>query len=128
MQILHHLLLVEEGTLAYVRKKLRRNFLLTVFIEMPIKFKAPPGISGQHLPAYATLADTRARWEKARQNWAAFLGELPEELLDKQVFKHPFVGRLGWRQTVVFLDGHFRRHGRQLRRGMKAWAGRNIGD
>ncbi len=135
IQVLHHLLLVEEGTLAYVRKKLSfnpllekiglanywRHFLLTVFIETPLKFKAPAGISGPNLPEFATLAETRARWEKARRDWAVFFGELPEELLDKQVFKHPFVGRLGWRQTVVFLDGHFRRHRRQIGRGILEW-------
>ncbi|MEO6037984.1 MAG: DinB family protein, partial [Saprospiraceae bacterium] len=76
MQVLHHLLLTEELSMAYIRKKLSynpslekvglgshwRTFLLHAFLRSPVKFKAPAMIGDSNLPDFATLAETRARW------------------------------------------------------------------
>ncbi len=132
IQVLHHLILTDELSLAYIRKKLSfnptlekvglgnhwRSLLLTVFLQSPFKFKAPAMIGDSNLPAFATLADTRNRWERARRDWQQYLPEIPDQLLDKQVYKHPFAGRLSWLQTVDFIHGHFRRHRKQAWRAL----------
>ncbi len=134
IQTLHHLILSEELSLAYVRKKLSfnpvvdkvnigthwRSFLLNLYLGSPLKFKAPAVVGDANLPAYATLADTRAYWEKTRQMWTQYLTALPDDLLDKQVYKQPFAGRLGWLQTIGFFQMHFRRHRKQALRAAKA--------
>ncbi len=132
IQTLHHLLLIEELSLAYVRKKLSfnptvekvnwntqlRSLLLRAYLRSPLKRKAPAYVGDANLPAFATLAETRVRWEQGRQAWRQFLSELPDELLDKQVYKQPFAGRLGWLQTIGFFEGHFRRHRKQVWRAV----------
>lgn len=133
IQTLHHLLLVEELSLGYVRKKLSfnphtervnlgthlRSLLLSAFLASPLKRRAPDMVGDANLPAFATLADTRRRWEQVRQTWTTFFTELPDSLLDKQVYKQPFAGRLGWLQTLEFFGAHFRRHRKQALRAVR---------
>lgn len=133
IQTLHHLILSEDLSLGYVRKKLSfnpavekvnfstrlRSFLLAAYLNSPMKRQAPAMITGENLPAFATLADTRARWEEVRQDWTNYLSNLPDNLLDKQVYKQPFAGRLGWLQTLDFFEAHFQRHRKQASRAAK---------
>lgn len=129
-QIIHHLILVEELSLAYVKKKLSfkpdlkpagldvvwRSVVLNVSLNVPIKMKAPANISDENLPGFTTFADNRRRWLAIREEWTLFLSELPDELLDKAVYKHPLVGRLSWSGMLSFFGQHLRRHHRQIRR------------
>jgi hypothetical protein len=132
MQTAHHLLLAEQNALQYVRKKLSapatfervglsvrwRSWLLWVAMVSPLKFKAPATVSSENLPAWATLADTRAHWQRIRAEWADFFTKLPDELADKAVFRHPRAGRIGWVQMLAFFEAHFNRHLKQIRRAL----------
>ena len=134
MQTMHHLILSEERSLAYVHKKLSfdpafdtvslgarwRSFLLWFSLSSPFKFKAPAAISNENLPNHATLADTRERWLKARAEWAEFFEKMPDTLLDKEVYKHPRAGKLSWGGMLWFFDTHFKRHRAQMRRAILA--------
>lgn len=132
IQTAWHLLLVEELSYKYVQKKLHyggefnkvgfrdnwRLFLLKIFLVLPFKFKAPANSSGEQLPEYSTLSDLNDRWTKSRADWLSFLTQLPDNLLDKSVFKHPRVGRIGWLQMLRFFAAHFQRHLNQIRRAL----------
>lgn len=132
IQTLHHLILVEESSLAYVRKKLSfnptfekagidawwRSLLLWLSMYFPVKFKAPAVTGDENLPAYATLAETESRWQKSRQNWQIFFEEMPSTLQDKAVYKHPRAGRLSWIQMLNFFANHLERHTRQIRKAV----------
>jgi hypothetical protein len=132
IQTAHHLLLAEQGALQYVRKKLSapatfervglgarwRSGLLWLAMVSPLKFSAPTNVSGEKLPAWATLADTQAEWRRIRAEWADFFATLPDGLADKAVFKHPRAGRIGWLQMLAFFDAHFNRHLKQIRRAL----------
>jgi hypothetical protein len=134
LQTLHHLILTEELSLAYVKKKLSfnpelesagfgahwRGFLLWLSLSAPIKFKAPKNVGDEHLPDFSTIADTRARWEKIRADWTEFFAQMPENLADKALYKHPRAGRLGWPQMLAFFETHFGRHLKQARAAVKA--------
>lgn len=133
IQTAWHLLLVEENSLAYIKKKLGfggafekagfgtrwRNFLLQTALFLPLKFKAPATASSDNLPEVITCNDLRVRWEKVQKDWADFLAEMPEQLLDRAVFKHPRAGRLSWMQTLVFIETHFDRHLLQIRKALR---------
>lgn len=130
VQILHHLILAEELSLAYVKKKLSftpelkpagfdalwRSALLKLSMRLPLKMKAPAQIGDDKLPGFTTFADTRRRWLAIRDAWTAFLSELPDDWLDKAVYKHPLVGRLSWPGMLSFFLQHMQRHHRQIRR------------
>jgi hypothetical protein len=134
IQNMHHLLLSEELSLQYVRKKLSfhpplekrgpgaawRGFLLWFYLNVPLKFKAPEIVGEPQLPESASLADTRARWKSAQAEWERFFQEMPPELADKVVYRHPLAGRLGWPETIDFFHHHFQRHHRQIQNALQA--------
>ena len=133
IQTMHHLILSEERSLAYVQKKLSfdptldsvglgakwRSFLLWLSLSSPFKFKAPAAISNENLPDHATLADTSDRWLKTRADWTDFFEKLPDTLLDKEVYKHPRAGKISWEGMLWFFETHFKRHHKQIRRAIE---------
>ncbi len=133
MQTIYHVLMAEEMTLAYIRKKIAlspdledvgfgvyfRAMLLRLSLQSPFKFQAPVHIAADKLPEYATLADTQIRWEQTRAAWTEYLSEIPDTLADKAIYKHPRAGRIGWLQTLGFFDWHLTRHTKQIRRALQ---------
>lgn len=134
LQTVHHLVLTEELSLAYVKKKLSfnpelepagpgtrwRGFLLWLYLSTPLKFKAPKNVGDDNIPDRSTLAETRARWQKVRTEWTVFFAQMPDNLADKALYKHPRAGRLGWQQMLAFFETHFNRHLKQVRNAIKA--------
>jgi hypothetical protein len=134
IQTMHHLILTEELSLAYVKKKLSfnpelepvgfgvhwRGFLLWFYLNTPLKFKAPKNVGDDNLPDRAMLADTHARWQKARADWTDFLAQMPDDMASKAFYKHPRVGRLGWPQMLAFFETHFDRHLQQVRKAVRS--------
>lgn len=134
IQTMHHLILTEELSMAYVKKKLSfnpdlepmgfgarwRGFLLWLYLNTPFKFKAPKNVAEEQLPECSSLAETRARWQKARTEWAAFFAAMPDDMEKKAIYKHPRAGRLGWPQMMAFFETHFARHLKQIRRVLKS--------
>lgn len=132
IQVVHHLILIEEFSLQYVRKKLSFNpkleipgpdswvrlQLLKTYLKTSFKFKAPENVSDKNLPGFTSLAETKKRWLAIRQEWTKFLEDLPDDLLDKAVYKHPFAGRFGWLGMLKFFQYHFERHQKQIYRTM----------
>ncbi len=134
MQVLHHLILVELLALRYVQKKLSfqpklekaglpewfRLVGLSIYLRTPLKFRAPDAVGEQHLPAFASLEETRRQWQEVHTAWHTFLEAMPEEHLDRAVFRHPLVGRLSWTGTFAFFKAHLDRHRKQLWRTLRA--------
>ena len=132
VQVMHHLIVSEELALSYLHKKLSytpklekagfrtwlRKAMLKFYLALPIKFKAPKVVSGEVLPEFATLAATEARWEAVRADLSAFLTKAPAEYFDKELFKHPFAGKLTLGGMLEFFLSHFRRHREQIIRGL----------
>jgi len=133
IQTLHHLILVEENSLAYIRKKLSfnpqlekagpgswwRSLLLNVTLRVPIKFKAPKSAGNELIPDTDTLNAVRVRWQKIRDEWQEFFEKMPMELIDKAAYKHPRAGRLSWLQMLDFFVAHFERHRGQVHRAVR---------
>ncbi|MDO8366286.1 MAG: DinB family protein [Saprospiraceae bacterium] len=132
IQTLHHLMLVEENSLAYLRKKLSfnpplekagpwawwRSLLLRISLQSPIKFKAPKSAGTERIPETDTLEVVLTRWQKIRAEWLDFFEKMPADLLDKAAYKHPRAGRLSWIQMLDFFAIHFDRHRRQVQRAI----------
>lgn len=131
IQTMHHLMLVEEQSMAYLRKKLSFNpelkpagwmagvkmLLLKLSLISPFKFKAPKAASDP-IPTTDTLEAVKSRWLKIRQEWETFFAEMPEVWEDKAVYRHPRIGLINWLQTIDFLSSHFDRHKAQIKRAI----------
>jgi uncharacterized damage-inducible protein DinB len=136
LQVMHHLILSEEGSLRYVKKKMSfnpelkrggwghrlRSLLLSVFLGLPFKFKAPKGVAGEALPTESDFQATAQRWLDTRRELRGFIAELPPEVLRTALYRHPRAGRLTLMGMLRFFHEHFRRHRAQIERVLKAVA------
>jgi uncharacterized damage-inducible protein DinB len=126
LDVVQHLVLVEEGVLGYAGKKRQgppqpvpfldrgRLGLLVAVLRSPLRFRAP---APQVVPAETLPLDgLRARWAEARRSLGAFVADLPDERLRALVFRHPIAGALDAAGTLTFLDEHVRHHEGQIRR------------
>jgi hypothetical protein len=128
MQVLHHLLLIEELGQKYMSKKLAhpetlnkpsfstsiKKLGLKLILLSPLRVKAPEVVS--QLPEFASWADTKMRYENNRNSLYKFMQEIPQDLADKALFKHPVSGWLNIHQTLEFLLDHWKHHEYQINR------------
>ena len=130
LDVVQHLVLVEEGVVGYARKKLlgppqpvslgdrARLALLVGVLKSPVRFRAPAPqvIPEKTLP----LDDLAARWRTARTELRGVLATLPADRLRSLFFRHPLGGPLDASGTLTFLDEHVRHHEAQLVRIWRA--------
>ena len=55
-------------------------------------------------------------WSGMAKKIDEFVENLDEDYYERQVFKHPYAGRLNLYQTLEFLANHYHHHQHQLRR------------
>lgn len=130
LQVMHHLILAETGSLNYVKKKLSfnpnlqnaglgggfRQFILRFYLGLPFKFKAPKGVGDDVLPQESDFQETARKWQENRKDLQDYLSSLPDAYFDKDIYKHPFAGRMSLEGMVRFFDSHFERHRKQIER------------
>ena len=126
LDVVQHLVLVEEGVLGYAKKKVlgapqpvplldrARLALLVGLLRSPARVRAPVKqvVPAETLP----LDETSKRWGDARAALRTFLAELAEERLRGLLFRHPIAGALDAAGTLTFIDEHERHHEAQLAR------------
>ncbi|MHC2990775.1 hypothetical protein OB13_03960 [Pontibacter sp. HJ8] len=125
-QIIAHLIQVEQLTNSYIQRKVQkqetlgdasiahtfRSLLLKLALHSGMKFKAPDAVAA--VPDRSSLSALRSQWDNSRYHLEDTLTELPRELLDKCLFRHPYAGPLSITQTMSFLQDHFHHHARQI--------------
>lgn len=127
LQILGHLSLAEQHTLAYIRKKMQdpalppagaasfwRMAVVAVALRSPLRAKAPERTANPE--AETTLGAVTARWDEVRQGWQELVDGFPPSLVDRAVFRHPRVGMMSLAHTLGFMREHVTHHRRQVRR------------
>ncbi len=124
LQNMHHLLLGEGFAHQYLTKKLSfnpefkksgignwfRSRALGFYMKTGIKRKAPEQVNTDLLPSDTKFWETVKKWKEQRMQLKQFLEGLDPDLFNKQVYKHPFVGKLSLYQMLQFFQLHFRRH------------------
>ena len=64
--------------------------------------------------------ELKSRYESVRKDIDGIIKELSEELLTKEIFRHPFAGRFSMLETLKFFYDHFGRHSKQIERILKS--------
>lgn len=132
-EVMQHLMLSEGNSLKYLRKKTLgmkqlktagfqagfRIWLLEMVMRSPIKFKAPKGAGVEVFVPVESFAALSGQWQKQREELRQFLSELPMEIFDKEVYRHPRSGMLSIGGMLRFFQVHFDRHGKQIERILK---------
>ena len=133
LQVVYHLVLVEEASLAYVKKKLSygddipkagikqafRSQYLNYFIRTPIKVKAPTLVNESQMPEDIRFWEVLKKWKDNREELKEFLDQMPDKLLKTELYKHGLVGKLTPRNMLLFFEGHFNRHLKQINKVLK---------
>ncbi len=130
LDVVQHLVLVEEGVVGYARKKLQaapqpvslrdraKLALLVLILRSPIRFRAPVP---QVIPKETfPLEVISVRWEEVRKDLREILGSLPAERRKTLLFRHPICGALDPAGTLDFLEEHAKHHDAQIRRIWRA--------
>ena len=132
LQVLQHLMRSEELSQRYVAKKLSfdpelknknlassfRSIILQAYLRSPLKRKAPDAIGDQALPETSSFWEVAKQWKNQRVQLAEYLDQLPPEYSKKQIYKHPFIGRLTLNQMLHFFQAHFYRHRKQIKKAL----------
>lgn len=126
--ILQHLIRTEATILQYCSKKvqaadlkkvnaltdLKTWYMQIALRQRVIKYRAPKYVKPDEIAPDIKLDEAFEQWTRVRKQWKVFFLSMPEDKLDKEVYKQPFAGRLGWYGTMKFIKGHMARHRVQL--------------
>jgi hypothetical protein len=130
LDVVQHLVLVEEGVVGYAHKKLQappqpvpfldraKLPLLVVLMRSPLRVRAPVPvvIPEKTIP----LAELSVRWRRVRGELREVLVSLPTERRKTLFFRHPVGGALDPEGTLDFIDEHAKHHEAQMRRIRRA--------
>ena len=133
LQVLYHLQLAEAGSLKYVQKKLSfnpelknnnigskfREKAINIYMGLPIKFKAPPQVGDGAIPELSEFWTLVSKWRDQRDELGEFLETMPEDLVNKQIYKHPAAGRMSLLGMLKFFRSHIKRHKKQIDKNLK---------
>ena len=127
IQVLNHVRVAEEGTLGYIKKKMKyggikstdwsnpiRARLMTVVNNSSLRFKMPSVLKPPS--DEGSIPEIKAQWAELRVSWKEYIRNFPEEYLDKAVFKHPIFGRLSLTQAMDSMITHQNHHYKQIKR------------
>ena len=132
LQILDHLIKVEEGLLNDVKanlpggyrigiKDLLGSVLVISIMNSPMRVSVPPSQSSMMPDGDCDLFLLTYRWSATREQ----LGELLEKLMPEQfhvgLFRHPIFGWMTMARSLALLRAHLHHHLRQFSRLKRAY-------
>jgi len=127
LEVLDHLIKVEEASLRTVREhlpdgvslslkdRLGALFIASVMLS-PMRVKVPPSAHVVMPAATKDLFACAASWSEVREKTAHLLGSLQPAQMRIGLFRHPVSGWMTITDTLRFLSVHLQHHRYQLRR------------
>ncbi len=133
LDTMQHLLLTEQSALNSIQREIDKNtafsdsgfgdtaraIALRTALSLPIKFKAPFYINKDAFVENPTFWEVVKDWKNERIRLKQFCKDIPSELMQKSIYKHPVGGLLNMQGVLSFFDTHFDRHHKQIRRTLK---------
>lgn len=133
LQVLNHLQRSELGSLMYVKKKylgidevpnvgIKQKLLMWVSKYMyggAFRYKAITSLSSPSNEGSLELAGKN--WKTQRKELEDFISSLPQEHINKAVYKHPILGRISMGQMLQFFADHLYHHEKQIDRILSTW-------
>lgn len=126
-QIMTHLMVVEQLSLHYMKKKSlginevkdsgvieeARFRIYSMLFRLPLKLKAPKTIL-DHTPEALSLSDLDTNWKRSRNKLNTFLSAIDDKHIRRMIYKHAFAGRLDVLQALRFFKEHIDHHRPQI--------------
>ncbi|MCY7408855.1 MAG: DinB family protein [Chitinophagales bacterium] len=125
LQIIFHMNSSEEKSVAYISKKILsgnsipktglssslKSLLLTIALKY-FKFKKPAMLPDP--PEDLEVKNVLEKWSETRNQLSQLIISLPEDLIDREIFKHPRAGKMNMYQALKFMDDHVNHHLKQV--------------
>ncbi len=123
-EILSHLLAAERLSLQYLRKKIQgiemvedsgwwEEIKMLFFIasqRLPgLKFKAPKGVV-EGTPTLRDLQTLKHEWDLVRSELKKLLEQVPDNRINRKIYKHVRVGYINIKHTLIFFREHTVHH------------------
>lgn len=129
LEVLEHLVRVEEGILSRVRERAPRTWqeaararvaleLISVYFLLGRRFRVP--VQGIVPQGGVTLTDLAGRWEAAQRGIRGTLDGFRPADFARPLMRHPALGLLTPRETLIFILRHIGHHRRQIARIRRA--------
>lgn len=121
-QVIHHISHVEKSVILYIQKKLinpkeskksgikssYRAALLRYALRSKRKFKAPKVLENPVGPYQ--IKELIDEWKLTRKELEKLLDSVSDADINRELFKHPVVGKINLKQTLGFMGDHTKRH------------------
>lgn len=129
-QIISHLITAEQLSLRYMQKKIQgikevkdsglweevKIRVLTISQRLPgLKFRAPKGVI-EHMAQYRDLSTMNTEWEKVRIELKSLLEMIPDEMINRKIYRHAIAGYLNAKHSLLFLREHIIHHTPQIKK------------
>ena len=127
-QILNHLITAEQLSLRYMQKKIQgikdtsdsglleelKINLLIISQRIPgLKFKAPKAVM-DHMAMNQDLNSITSEWDKVRGELKSLLEKIPDEHVNRKIYRHAIAGYLNVKHSLLFFREHLIHHTPQL--------------
>ena len=135
LQVLRHVVTAEKQSLILIQRSLNReesiaktgigsavrHLLLKLALTLPMKFKAPKIAEvSEEYPDFEEMID---EWQQVREEIREIIEKYSEEMLGKEIYRHPRAGYLNMKQALEFMEIHTSHHQKQVGRIKKSQAG-----
>ena len=129
-QILNHLVTAEQLSLRYMQKKIQgikevpdsglweevKINLLKISQRLPgLKFKAPKGVV-ENMTQYPDLTTLVAEWDNVRSELKSLLEKIPDDLINRKIYRHTIAGYLNAKHSLLFFREHITHHTPQIKK------------
>ena len=129
-QILSHVIAAERMSLLYIQKKVQgaeeapntglweevKINLLKVSQRLPgLKFKAPQRVV-DNTTDYHNLASISKEWETVRSEFKSLLEKIPDQYVNRRLYRHPRAGYLNVKHALLFFREHIIHHTPQIKK------------
>ncbi|MFI5134331.1 MAG: DinB family protein [Chitinophagales bacterium] len=130
VQIIFHLNSSESNSVKYISKKSQggtsvpkstvfssvRSFMLTGALQY-FKWKKPAVLPDP--PDKLNTKEVMKSWEETRMQLKQLLEKLPDDMLGRNIFRHPATGRMNMSHALTFMQEHFDHHLKQIEERIK---------
>ena len=130
VQIIFHLNHSENSSVKYITKKSQggtsvpksnlitsvRSSLLSTALQY-LKWKKPAVLPDP--PENLDTNEMMKSWDETRVHLKQLLEQLPEDMLDREIFRHPVAGRMNMHHALTFMQEHFDHHLKQIEERIK---------
>ena len=127
-QILSHVITAEQMSLHYIQKKVQgakeasdtglweeiKINLLKISQRLPgLKFKAPQRVV-DNTTVYYNLTSITKEWENVRSEFKSLLEKIPNQYVNRRLYRHPRAGYLNVKHALIFFREHIIHHTPQI--------------